>query len=318
MKLKYILQITIIVYLILSSVPQNLSAATRRGIRSSIQATVPGKFSVTLFGYTAPTSIVQVNGVRVFAQASSDITGYFRINKLLISDEAQEICISTIDKERRLGFPICINPEGADKLGQIGPLLLAPTLSISSRNIIQDNSVHASGITFPNSEIKISFFELQPDTLTGSLASNFLSLFKTQVYANELPIWTAKSDQNGSFSFNLPTAKSLSYRFFVKASYEDSPTPKSHTLVYQVTPFTDYFIRTILPWLIFLLIIILTLTFIIIYDRKTGKIRRLVSKFSRTKMMLFVSKKYLQLRRSLYNFRQWRMSNQIRFFPKHR
>src|SRR3989338_961910 len=109
-----------------------VEACVQSGVKTEVKAEIAGKFSLLLFGYTSADSLVQVLGVRTYAQGTSDRTGYFLFKDISIALEAKEICISAIDTERRSSFPLCIALPNTLKPTEIGPLLLSPTLSLSS------------------------------------------------------------------------------------------------------------------------------------------------------------------------------------------
>ena len=284
-----------------------VEAGVQSGVKTEVKAEIAGKFSLRLFGYTSADSLVQVLGVRTYAQGTSDRTGYFLFKDITIALEAKEICISAIDTERRSSFPLCIALPNTLKPTEIGPLLLSPTLSLSEANIWQNQQAGLSGMTIPESEVIVSFFEvsdeLQNNNLrvlenTGPAAHSYLNsrvlpldspkitqhartpllglpdlaspVFITKVYAAEVPVLTANADRKGRYSVNLPSSKSQTYRVFAKAVYKDSPTPKSQTLTYDIGAVTDYFVQFILPYLVLYLVII-TLLIILIYYAWTNK-----------------------------------------------
>jgi len=285
-------------------------ASYQSGAGTKITANIPAKADIRIYGYTAPYSIVQASSTRVFAQVSSDKTGYFLIDPLPVSNEAREVCLTTIDAEHRFGFPLCIGIPDMDKPTEIGPILLAPTISINNNQIIQlqKNQGQATGVTIPNSEIEISFFDN---------ASTGLTLIPP-VEAKSISKITTSTDKNGSFSINLPAAKALTYRIFAKAFYDPArdgagkaPTPNSQTLTYSVVTYSNYWLKNILPWIIFLLLFILSLLALIWWERKTGKGRLAWAQFSETQLKPFGVRLSLKHRRIWYNFQARLKSDQI-------
>ena len=306
-----------------------VEAGVQSGVKTEVKAEIAGKFSLRLFGYTSADSLVQVLGVRTYAQGTSDRTGYFLFKDITIALEAKEICISAIDTERRSSFPLCIalpntvpDKVGAGKPTEIGPLLLSPTLSLSSANIWQNQQAGLSGMTIPESEVTVSFFEVSANTQNSAAdaevghdffahlpASASLFSLVPKAFAAEVPILTAKADRKGRYSVNLPSSKSQTYRVFAKAVYKDSLTPKSQTLTYDIGAVTDYFVRFILPYLVLYLVII-TLLIILIYYAWTNKrvrayLKRWYRRFIEKRLTPFAVRRYLQLKRLLYNFRQY-------------
>lgn len=294
-----------------------VSASYQSGAGTKVTANIPSKVDLRIYGYTAPFSIVQASSIRVFAQVSSDKTGYFMIDPLSVSNEAREICLTTIDSEHRSGFPVCIGLPNLDKPTEIGPILLAPTLSITNNQIIQlqKNQGQATGATIPNSDLEISFFDNSATGLPRGKAG--LTLIPP-VEAKSIPKISASTDKNGSFSINLPAARASSYRISAKAFYlppagetGKSPTPNSQTLAYTVTSYTSYWLKNILPRIIFLLLFMLSLLAFIWWEIKTGKGRLAWVQFIETRWKPFVVRSYLTRRRIWYNFRARLKSDRI-------
>ena len=203
---KLIYLIILLQYLIISYFVgiSQVEAGVQSGVKTEVKAEIAGKFSLRLFGYTSADSLVQVLGVRTYAQGTSDRTGYFLFKDITIASEAKEICISAIDTERRSSFPLCIALPNTVKPTEIGPLLLSPTLSLSEANIWQNQQAGLSGMTIPESEVIISFFEVSDsDTQRAgpvAAASAFSFPFIPSVFAAEVPILTAKADRKGRYS----------------------------------------------------------------------------------------------------------------------
>lgn len=306
MKTGLIYLITTLIYLH-ASLLQPVHASVQTGAKATIAAKIPSKVDIRLYGYTAPNALVQAASVRIFAQVSSDRTGYFLIDPLPVSTEAKEICLTTIDSEARSGFPLCIGLEDIDKPTEIGPLLLSPTLSISGNNFIQmqQKQSQATGVTLPDTDIEISF---------SNNGSNYMTdnLFRIIPQANAIDIAriTTKTDKYGSFSINLPTTKPLTYRLFARAFYLNSPTPKSQTLTYFVSSYTNYWLINIFPRWIIVFIFIFTLTILAWYERKTKKGRLAWNQFNETRLRPWQVMTSLKLRRIWYNFQARLKSNQ--------
>ncbi len=306
---KYLFLITIFLYLFISSAISVKAAET--GAKANIKANIPEKTNIRLFGYTAPNAIVQITGIRVFAQTSSDRTGYFAVGYLPISYEAREICATTIDSEKRSGFPLCISLPDSNKPAEIGPVLLSPTLSLSTGKILQKETAHASGFTIPNSKIAISFFEVPKNNLAEKLNNYLVKILKPEAEAADLPLVTASSDKKGAYSINLPTSKAIGYRLWTKAFYKETPTPKSLTLAFRIDSYTQFWLRNVLPKLVLLLLFLAFLYFFIERVVKKGYAARYYIYFKEKKLKPFAVRKRLQLRRLWYNFREYWRSNRI-------
>jgi hypothetical protein len=232
----------------------------------------------------------------------SDAQGYFIFYDLPISQEAIEVCISTVDSDRRVGVPLCIILPHDQISTEIGPLLLSPTLSLSNPNILQDQTVFASGRTIPNEDVYISFFELIPQNISQNINSMANKVLNFQANASDLPILSAKSDAFGEYSVTLPTSKSLGYRLFAKASYKKQPTPKSQTLKYEVISTAYNWFYLLLPLMLLLLVLAIITAALIYYDKKTGKISKTMQRIIQRQLKPAGVRLYLKLKRLEYNF----------------
>lgn len=313
MKPKYLYLIIILIYLFISIIPASASASTKSylakayesGGKSEIKANIPAKTYIRLFGYTSANTTVHALGVRTFGQTLSDKTGYFIFYELPVAAEAKELCVSAIDSEKRVSFPLCIEIPETDKPSEIGPILLAPTISISEKAIWEGEKAFATGFTIPETEVKISFFDVQEK---GSLSSIYI--WPPQALAAEVPIFTTTSSDKGEFSFTLPTANPGDFRLFVKAVYNKMPTPKSQTLAFSIGAFINYWLQKILPILLWLLLLILLLAVLIIWEYKTKRIRKWLRRFNEKRLKPFAVRLNLKYRRLFYNLRERKMSNQ--------
>lgn len=302
-KLSYLYLIILLLYLSVSHT--GVFAAQTSGAQAEIKARLAEKFNLRIFGYTAPSALVQVLGIRVFAQGSSDKTGYFLINDVPVSGEAKEICITTIDSERRVGFPLCISLPDTNKPKEIGPLLLSPTLSLSEGTIWQNQKAAASGRTIPNETVYVSFFEVLPASISDRVAARLQKIFHPTALAFDLPLLAISSDEKGAFSFNLPSSKAVGYRLYAKSEYKGNPTPKSSTLSFLIGAYASYFLLYILPWLVFLIILALVVAAMIWYERKTHVFSFYAEQFTEKKLRPIGVQLRLQLRHGSYRFREF-------------
>lgn len=306
---KYLFLFTTLIFFSISN-PVSVLAVSRSGAATAIKANIPSKVDIRLFGYTAPYSIVQAESIRVFAQVSSDKTGYFIIDPLPVSSDAKEICLITIDAEKRTGFPLCIGMPAhnasqsdaggpdIDKPTEIGPVLLAPTLSLSGNSLLQSktNQSAAYGKSLPGADLEISFFENNPSPVAFNLIP--------PVEAKTIARITTKTDEKGSYSINLPAQKAAFYRIFARSFYHDSPTPASLTLTYQVLSYQNYWIINILPKLILLILFSVILLYLLYMEKKTGRGKSLLLRFNEKQLKPFGVRSSLRLRRIWYNFRE--------------
>lgn len=288
--LKYIYLLSLLLYLSISPSPV---LAKESGGKTDVKAEIPASRYIRIFGYTSPYSLVQANGVRVFAQTTSDRSGYFLIENLPLSSDAEEICLVTLDAYRRVGFPLCLPITTEEAENEYGPLLLSPTFSLSKGFFWQNGKETGAGMTIPNSKVLVSFFE------TGN---TYISLV-TAARATDGNSVTVTSDAKGTFEIKLPSDRATLYRLFAVAFRQEAPTLKSQTLSYSVASNLDHWLRYILPKLIIFFIIMAALLFAISKEYRTNYIRRRLLLFNETKLQPFLVRESLALRRIWYNLR---------------
>jgi len=233
-----------------------------------------GEPKLTLFGYSSPHSLVQLQGERMAEEVIADDNGYFFFDRVFLpypNPQYPELCLNAIDTQSRISFPVCLPPLPIGPFNiSIGPVLLAPTFSLEKGSFLPQEQVKAEGLTMPNTEVNIF---LANDV--SSQKQNLLSkLFRFEASAYSLPQYQIKSDSQGRFEFSLPTIKSNNWRLFTAAEFQGSPTPKSNTLNFKIlnwwqwfllilTNLLGAFLRLIKPfWWSFL---ILTEIFLVLY-----------------------------------------------------
>jgi len=206
----------------------------------TISAQVPAN-TITIFGYTSPSSRVELSSSKAFAVTYSQDDGYFIFDRLIIPRHSQDLCLTSLDESNRLNNPVCIpEPPLTNSYTEIGPILLSPSLSLDLLN------QYSSGQSIPNTTIQVHLYQ----------QSSPLTLIKT-VQAFELPTLETKTDSRGNFSLNLPNTTATNYRIFATTQYLEANSPKSNTLLYH----PNYTI-SLLYFLIPLLIIIFSIFFI--------------------------------------------------------
>ncbi len=187
-----------------------------------------------LWGYGPSNSRVELrgNGVEDFTYARTD--GYFEFSKAFLPSPIgllyPELCLTGIDLIGRATPPTCIPALPANEFSyDIGPVILPPTLSLEAGTVSPSTQTGVSGITIPNSEVKIVLAE---ENTGRSLA--IFSIVKTAL-AYYIPNYTVKSDSRGNFSFNMPDASPNNWRVFAITTYsQGSTSPKSNTLTFRV------------------------------------------------------------------------------------
>lgn len=287
------------------------SRAVEREGSASIHALIPYRYDLKIWGYTAPNAIIEAESVRVFARSSSDRTGYFVINSIPIAYEATEICLTTIDSSRRIGFPLCLPLPEDDQTKEIGPIILSPTISLSQKIIWQNGKAVAEGLTVPNSEVSISFFTQTGNTLSQDISNSIMALFHPEAQAASFPVITGQSDKKGNYSINLPTSRSKNYRIFAKALYQNIPSFKSQTLAFSIRSLIEYWLLYIIPQLLVLLSLLLGLIVLWYWERHTKTIRRYAVRFNEKKLKPFGVSSHLQLRQIWYSLQKYWKSNRM-------
>lgn len=250
-------------------------------MNSQIEAVIPWNSTLNLFGFTSPETQVEVSGIRIYGRTISDQNGYFSINELPLSREGSEICLSAIDRENRISFPLCL-PIPANET-TIGPLSLPPTISLSGNFIIAGEKAYLTGQTIPNQEVRISIFS---ESKSSNLKKSSIGVI---------------ADNQGKFSHIIPTDKSNAYRLFVLGSYQNQLSAKSHTLYYYVNTYTNVLIKTFSPYALLLAFLILAGGVVFLLKRKFQFIKRISSEI---RSQPWPAEKLRQLRRLWYICRQ--------------
>ena len=218
----------------------------------TVSATI-GESKLTLFGWTSPQSLVELQGQRVSESVIANEQGYFFFDRILLpaprSSQSEveptypELCLASIDSLSRASFPTCLPPLPLGSFDMsIGPVLLPPTLSLftvrtfgraqskplsnlSKGSFLPNEQAIAQDLTIPNSEVNIFL----ANNLTHSLRFSFIP----SVYAYFIPRYQIKADANGHFEFNLPASKA-EWKIFAAATHLGSPSPKSNTLTFRI------------------------------------------------------------------------------------
>ena len=214
--------------------PTPIHAATNPvSYEINISATL-GEPKLTLFGYSSPHSLVQLQGERVAEEVIADNNGYFLFDRIFLpypQPEYPELCLGAIDTQSRLSFPICLPPLPIGPFNfNIGPFLLPPTFSLEKGFFLPQEQVKAEGLTIPNTEVNI-FLANDVSSKKQNLLSRY---FRLEALAYSLPQYQVKADEEGKFEFSLPTVKPNNWRLFTAAKFQGSPTPKSNTLNFKI------------------------------------------------------------------------------------
>jgi hypothetical protein len=185
-----------------------------------------GDYRFTLFGYTSPFAVVSFDGQGIHDQTISDSTGYFEMANRFSPFSPREACLSSKDQFGRISSPVCLPTFPTMYTVSIGPVLIPPTISLDRDVYYIDDQVKLSGQTIPDSEVNLSVF-----TKNGQS----LSLVRP-VDAYSFPDLTAKSDQAGNFSLSLPSSNSQSFRLFAQTDFKNDESGESIKLNFKVHP----------------------------------------------------------------------------------
>lgn len=217
---------------------QTLPITSTKTAQVTISASL-GEPILRLWGYGPSNSRVELGGIGVadFTYANPD--GYFEFPKTFLPTPTglfyPELCLTAIDLVNRVTPPTCIPALPVSKYDfDVGPIILPPTLSIDTGSVASGAQTGASGITLPNSEVKIVLAESG-----GNQTLADFSIIK-EARAYYIPNYTVKSDSRGNFNFNMPVAAPNTWRVFAVTTYSQGAlSPKSNTLTLKVvSPFT--------------------------------------------------------------------------------
>lgn len=194
-----------------------------------------GKYKIEkLTGWSSPFSEITLSSRYTFRKTSADETGFFVFYEIPI-DENRELCLIAQDVNMFPSFPLCLAPLVENQDIIVENVLLSPTISLESNQILSGKTTKASGMTFPNSLVDVYFFTDNSFTIWWKISNFFqrINLFKT-AEAMGLPRYRINSNTNGYFEFSLPPNSPSESRLYVASilkTFGDSP--KSNTLSFQ-------------------------------------------------------------------------------------
>lgn len=211
-----------------SEQPGVVAGIKSQSLSSIINSAFIGEFRFSLFGYTSPYAIVSFEGMGIFDQTTANDQGYFEFNNRFSPFSKREACLSSKDQFGRLSSPVCLPPFPIDYNVSIGPVIMPPTISLNKTDYFMGDQVMLSGQAVPSTDVKLSVF--------GDVSRNFnLTLIKP-VEAFTFPELTAKSDDKGNFSINLPSSTPNRFRLFAQANYQKNISPNSIKLNIDILP----------------------------------------------------------------------------------
>jgi hypothetical protein len=210
---------------------------------------------VVLFGFTSPNSKVELSNPKIYATTYSKDNGYFEFDRLILPKNPGELCLLALDDSLRQTSPVCIPPPPpVNYLTNIGPVILPPTISIDSDNVLVDSTTAASGQSIPLSIINVYIYQSVPQPM----------LAPKPVQAFGLPVFSTTTDKDGNYSLSIPSIYSSSYRLFSTVNFVSLPSPKSNTIFYQLPQ--SFNLLFIIP--IFIVSLLLFIYLVILYFQK--------------------------------------------------
>lgn len=211
-----------------SEQPGIVAGIKSRSSDGIINSAYIGEFRFNLFGYTSPFALVTFEGMGIFDQTTANDIGYFSFNNRFSPFSKREACLTAIDQLGRLSAPVCLPPFPVDYNVSIGPVIMPPTVSLDKKDYFMGDQVMLSGQAVPNTDVKLSVFGD-----TGKTSK--LALIKP-VEAFTFPQLTAKSDDKGNFSINLPSSTPNKFRLFGQTDYLKSVSSNSVKLSLDILP----------------------------------------------------------------------------------
>lgn len=245
-----------------------------------VSATI-GIPKMTLWGYGSPESVVELSGVGVDQEVTSEANGYYSFDLVYLPNTSSfpELCVTAIDRESKVTPPTCIPAiASGNYFYNVGPVILPPTISIEAPQARPESQVSAQGQTIPGSSVEIKL--ARPEERSGILGFRFVK----RAFAFYIPSFTVISDAGGKYSFNMPTGDDTTWRVFAVTKYEDgNKSPKSNTLKFEtLSPLAHAwqslleFLKTFLAWpriIILELLIILILVAAVLAIIKKKKVK---------------------------------------------
>ena len=268
---KGLLALLILIPALLLSTPAKISAQSQSNSKINIWAGLDFKSYIKIYGFTSPKSLVRAESIRTLGQTIADEKGYFTIDNIALSRESKEICLQALDGKNRLSFPVCLPLPPGNNKKTIGPLVLPPTLSLSSSAFYTGQKAFAQGQFLPDSKLQIRLF-------------NNLS-------SSPLPPLEVVADPQGEFNFSLPTKFASQWRVYAAGEFQNNNVPKSQTLYFAIYPKRYILLEKFLTAVLWLLTFLITSFLLYLYDRRTGNLQPLLNELKDT--VLYINKRKL-------------------------
>lgn len=187
-----------------------------------------GEYHFNLFGYSSPKALITFQGAGIYDQTYANAQGYFEFKNRFSPFSPHEACLTAQDQFGRLTSPVCLPPFPTHYQVTIGPVIIAPTISLDKENYSVNQEVILSGQTVPNTEVSLAIF-------TQEKNSPFISLIPS-AYAFSFPPLKTKSDRKGNYAISLPSSTTQKYRLFTQTNYLQNPSPQSISLELTIQP----------------------------------------------------------------------------------
>ncbi len=198
----------------------------------SVSASI-GEHTFFLFGFSSPFAQVTLEGAGIYEQTTSDKNGYFTFANRFSPLSPREACLSSRDQLGRLTSPVCLPPFPINYNANIGPVLIAPTLSLNKPNYFVGDKIILTGQTIPNTDVNLNFYVDKSKSFINYLLA--FSLVR-RAYASYLNGLTTKADSAGNFSFSVDASKPDFFRVFADSQFKQQNSPQSLILNLQLLP----------------------------------------------------------------------------------
>ena len=224
----------------LTATPTPTTTATSTPIGSAMPTGSPKPpfvpSGLIIYGYGPADSSFYLLGIGVYEATKSDNRGYYKFDNLMfptiLSYAADllfpELCIFAVDENNLVTQPSCIAGMPLNlSVQEVGPILVSPTITISKNIYYQDEFIESSGKTIPNSKVFVSIIKAD---------KSFIPKLINEISAYGLPTYEVASDENGNYSYNLPSNTLDNWKVFASTEYQNNKSPISNTLNFRVKP----------------------------------------------------------------------------------
>jgi len=216
--------------------------------RMSVQvsAQVNG-YLFNLKGLTSPWAKVEFYSTEGNIQATTlaNDEGVFYFRNVLAPIQTGDFCFLSYDTNDQVNKPLCFSPPPPKTKTTIEDIVLSPTLSLNKGLFRQGEPIEANGRTFPNAEIRIYMFEENRPFWV-----EIIDVIIPKAFARQGPQLTVEANQEGNYSFNLPTQKSNLWRIFAGPKFKSqNMTAKSNTLEFSALSWWQWILLKLLKLL---------------------------------------------------------------------